>query len=217
MKNILLLITVICLNVKMFAQNCPKPNISKELEIKISTDSIYKQDVQFRMEYYVKLSKMILPKYFGLKKLIKQKIEVEDRAKIEELAKSYEKNRLEYLDEFKKTNASVYQNALGYSNLNTLLIFETLSVFPDTYAILLNETIPKSRAKAEDKILIDQLYSKYNGIMIRNSDCIRDMAMDIKTAKNQFKILEIFQNTGNRTEEDNAKIELINLLIWAEK
>ncbi|WP_289061173.1 hypothetical protein [uncultured Zobellia sp.] len=97
------------------------------------------------------------------------------------------------------------------------MIFETLSVFPDTYAILLNETIPKSRAKAEDKILIDQLYSKYNGIMIRNSDCIRDMAMDIKTAKNEFKIVEIFQNTGNRTEEDNAKTELINLLIWAEK
>jgi hypothetical protein len=201
----------------MFAQNCPEPIISKELEIKISTDSIYKQDVQFRMEYYAKLSKMILPKYFGLKKLIKQKVEVEDRTKIEELAKSYEQNRVEYLEEFKKSQLGKYQNALGYSNLNTLLIFETLNLFPDTYAILLNKTFSNSRAKAKDEILIDQLYSTYNDILTRNLDCVKDMTTDIKNAKKEFKIVEIFQNTGNRTEEDTAKTALINLLIWAEK
>ena len=201
----------------LFAQNCPEPNISKELEIKISTDSIYKQDVQFRMEYYAKLSKMILTKYFGLKKLIKQKVEVEYRTKIEELAKSYEHNRVEYLEEFKKNQLGKYQNALGYSNLNTLLIFETLNLFPDTYAILLNKTVSNSRAKAKDEILIDQLYSKYNDILTRNLDCVKDMTMDIKNAKTEFKIADIFQNTGNRTEEDTAKTALINLLIWAEK
>lgn len=204
------------LSVNMFAQNCPEPNISRELEIKITTDSIYKQDVQFRMEYYAKLSKMILPKYFGLKKLIKQKVEVEDRTKIEELAKSYEQNRVEYLEEFKKNQLSKYQNTLGYSNLNTLLIFETLHLFPDTYAILLNKTIFNSRAKTKDEILIDELYSKYYDILSKNSDCIKDMTLDIKNAKKEFKIVEIFQNTGNRTEEHTAKTELINLLIWAE-
>ena len=217
MRYIFLLISLLILSANLHAQNCSNPNITKELETKIERDTIYKQDVQFRIEYYIKLSNTILPKYFGLKELIKKEVEIEDKEKVKKLAESYEQNRVDYLNDFRKNQLSKYQNALGYSNLNTLLIFESLSLFPDTYAILLNKTIPNSRAKSKDKILIDQLYSKYNNIIIRNSDCIKDMAMDIKSAKNEFKIVEIFQNTGNRTEEDNAKTELINLLIWAEK
>ncbi|MFS4491456.1 hypothetical protein [Maribacter sp. 2308TA10-17] len=205
------------LSINLFAQNCPKPNISKELEIRISTDSIYKQDVQFRIEYYAKLSKVILPKYFGLKDLIRQKIEIEDKEKVKELAKSYEQNRIEYLNEIKENQLVKYQDALGYSNLNTLLIFETLSLFPDSYAMLFNNTVLNSKANAKDKILIDQLHLKYSNVLTENSDCIKDMIMDIKTSKKEFKIVEIFQNAGNRAKVDEAKTKLINLLIWAEK
>lgn len=205
------------LSINLFAQNCPKPNISKELDIKINLDSIYKQDVHYRIEYYAELSNRILPKYFGLKNLIRQELEIVDKEKVKRLVKSHENNRKEYLNEFKQNQLSKYHDALGYSNLNTLLIFETLSLFPDSYAMLVNKTIPNSKANTKDEILINQLYSKYKYILTRNSECIKDMVIDIKNSKNEFKIAEIFQNAGNRTIEDNDKTKLINLLIWAGK
>ena len=83
-KIILFLIFQVC-TISLFGQNCGKTNISAELELKIKTDSIYKSDVRFRTEYYVKLTKSILPKYFGLKENIQQKLKPEDSAILENI------------------------------------------------------------------------------------------------------------------------------------
>jgi len=215
-KIILLLIFQVCAT-SLIGQHCGKTNVSAELELKIKTDSIYKNDVRFRTEYYVKLTKSILPKYFGLKENIQQKLKPEDSAILENITTSYENNRSAYLSEFQETQFKVYQNTLAYSNLNTLLIFETLNAFPDSYALLLNKSALNSKAKEKDILVINQLYSKYKSILAENTDCITEMKNEISIAKSELNIVDVLQNTGNVSLDEKSKAELMDLLIWAKK
>ena len=148
---------------------------------------------------------------------INNELKQTDKEIVLEISKSYDNNRKEYLNEFKQTQSRLYKNALAYSNINTLMIFETLDAFPDSYAILLNKTMVKSRAKDRDIVLIDQIFDNYKGILLLKSDCIRKMKSEIAKSKSEFKIMDIFQNTGNKAQEERTKAELIDLLIWAAK
>jgi hypothetical protein len=214
MKYLFILSSLLILHGNFFAQNCSEINIDKIHNERIESDSIYKEDVQLRIKYYVKLSKIILPKYFELKKNIYDDLESNDKIKIRKLAKRYEQNRLGYLNRFKETQLRVYQNINAYSSLNNLLIFETFNLFPDSYALLLNESIHDSYVDSQDEVLVNELYSKYEYIVENNFECITEMMIDIKSVKKEYKIVEIFQNTGNKTKKLCDKSDLINLLLW---
>ncbi|GGG36284.1 hypothetical protein GCM10011344_41450 [Dokdonia pacifica] len=185
--------------------------------MKIKKDTIYKLDVNNRIEYFNILSKIILPDYFDLKKKINNTIKAEDKIKVEKIIKSYNQKSIYYLNKFQETQRIRYQNTLAYNNLNTILIFETLSIYPDSYAILMNESILNSKINIKDKFLIDQLFSKYEYLLTDNEKTISKMQIQITKSKSQLKIVDIFQNTGNKTDKDIAKSKLIDLLIWSIK
>ena len=121
------------------------------------------------------------------------------------------------MNKFQETQRIRYHNTLAYNNLNTILIFETLSIYPDSYAILMNESILNSKINTRDKFLIDQLFSKYEYLLIDNEKTISKMQIQITKSKSQLKIVDIFQNTENKTDKDIAKSKLIDLLIWSIK
>ena len=81
MKYLFILSSLLILHGNFFAQNCSEINIDKIHNERIESDSIYKEDVQLRIKYYVKLSKIILPKYFELKKNIYDDLESNDKIK----------------------------------------------------------------------------------------------------------------------------------------
>ena len=162
MKNLLLTIIFIFSISFSFSQECGKSELSTELIQRKVNDSVYKKGIEQRIEYFSILNKEILPKYSDLKTQVLNTIDNFDLKEILELKNIYDNNRLEYLTEMKETQARVFNNVTAYGKIYTIILFETLDVFPDSYAMIFNATIINSRIKGRDKILMNRIYEKYS-------------------------------------------------------
>ncbi|MFS4481881.1 hypothetical protein ACKGJY_02605 [Hyunsoonleella sp. 2307UL5-6] len=195
-----------------FSQECKKSELSEYLVQKKISDSIYKIDVKQRIEFYAVLSNDILPKYSDLKKSTISKIDYADLEQISQLKSIYDENRLNYLAEAKENQKEIYNGVAAYSKLNTIILFETLDIFPDSYAIIFN---PLNKLKEKDKILFNKIYQKYSMLLFESVDCYMEMKLEINKTKKKFRVLDINQNKGNKTIYGAKKADLIDLLIWS--
>lgn len=217
MKNLLLTIIFIFSISFSFSQECGKSELSTELIQRKVNDSVYKKGIEQRIEYFSILNKEILPKYSDLKTQVLNTIDNFDLKEILELKNIYDNNRLEYLTEMKETQARVFNNVTAYGKIYTIILFETLDVFPDSYAMIFNATIINSRIKGRDKILMNRIYEKYSAKLSKFIICFQQMKSEMNTSKSELEIIDINQNTGNKTEEETKKADLIDLLIWSLK
>lgn len=119
---------------------------------------------------------------------------------------------MNYLAEAKENQKEIYNGVAAYSKLNTIILFETLDIFPDSYAIIFNLV---NKLKEKDKILFNKIYQKYSMILFESIDCYMEMKLEINKTKKKFGILDINQNKGNKTIYDAKKADLIDLLIWS--
>ena len=213
MKNLLLTIIFIFSISFSFSQECGKSELSTELIQRKVNDSVYKKGIEQRIEYFSILNKEILPKYSDLKTQVLNTIDNFDLKEILELKNIYDNNRLEYLTEMKETQARVFNNVTAYGKIYTIILFETLDVFPDSYAMIFNATIINSRIKGRDKILMNRIYEKYSAKLSKFIICFQQMKSEMNTSKSELEIIDINQNTGNKTEEETKKADLIDLLI----
>lgn len=217
MKNAILTIIFIFSISFLFSQECGKSELSTELIQRKVNDSIYKKGVEQRIEFFATLNKDILPKYADLKSQILDSIDNSDLKEILELKHTYDKNRLEYLNEMKDTQARIFNDITAYGKIYTIILFETLDVFPDSYAMIFNSTVVNSRFKGRDKILMNEIFQKYSTKLSGINPCVQQMELEINKAKSQYEIIDINQNIGNKTEEETKKADLIDLLIWSLK
>ena len=217
MKNLLLTIIFTFSISFSFSQECGKSELSTELIQKKVNDSVYKKGIEQRIEYFSILNKEILPKYSGLKNEVLNSIENSDLKEILELKKTYDNNRLEYLIEMKETQSRIFSDVTAYGKIYTIILFETLDVFPDSYAMIFNSTVINSRIKGRDKILMNRIYKKYSTKLYEFSSCFQQMKSEMNNFKSELEIIDINQNTGNKTEEETKKADLIDLLIWSLK
>ncbi len=201
----------------IFAQDCGKSELSIAINQKKDLDSIYKKDIEKRIEYFAILNKEILPKYSSLKNQILNSIENSDLKEILEIKNVYDQNRLAYLTEMKETQNRVYDNVTAYSRLNTIILFETLDTFPDSYAIIFNSSLINTKVRERDLVNMNRINVKYSKKLFEFSKCFQLMKSEINSAKYELGIKDIFQNAGNKTVEDTVKTDVINLLIWSLK
>ena len=199
------------------SQSCPKYENPQNLLIRMETDSIFKVDVSRRIELYAELSSEVLPKYFGLKELVLKFLTKEDVIKLVDLKSRYERSRLYYLNEFLEPQARLYNNTLPYNELNAELIFKTFQLYPDTYAILVNETIPNGITDRRDLILITQLYFEYNERLNGQIKCYESMISEIQRTKRKYGVVNIFQDKRRVTPKEIEACQFVNMLMWALK
>jgi hypothetical protein len=217
MKNLLLTIIYILSISFSFSQECGKSELSTELIQRKLNDSIYKKDVEQRIKYFSILNKEILPKYSDLKTQVLNTIDNSDLKEIVELKNTYDNNRLKYLTEMKETQARVSNDVTAYSKINTIILFETLDVFPDSYAMIFNPAVITSRIKERDNILMNRINEKYSMKLSEFTTCFQQMKSEMNTYKSKLEIIDINQNIGNKTEKETKKTDLIDLLIWSLK
>tara|TARA_R110002020_G_scaffold73623_1_gene188891 strand:- start:2324 stop:2977 length:654 start_codon:yes stop_codon:yes gene_type:complete len=217
MKNLLLTLFFIFSISFSFSQECGKSELSTDLIQRKANDSVYKKSIEQRIDFFAILNKEILPKYSDLKTQVLNSIENSDLNEILELKTTYDNNRIEYLTEMKETQARVFSDVTAYGKIYTIILFETLDVFPDSYAMIFNSTVINSRIKGRDKILMNRIYEKYSTILSEFNTCFQQMKSEINNFKSELEIIDINQNTGNKTEEETKKADLIDLLIWSLK
>ncbi|MCR9014312.1 hypothetical protein [Aquiflexum gelatinilyticum] len=216
MKKILLIILLLLKGLNAFSQECESESfVLDEKHHTPNIDSIFKLDVEMRIEFYADLNNRIIPKYFGLKKTILQEIDKDDFKMIFTLKSIYESQINSYSEEMNNTHQDLFFNTAPYSKLNLLLVFETLKTFPDTYAMIFNSTVLNRNMNNEDEVIKRNLNSKYFDKLKKYSDCIEDLYIDIQESKQKYKIIDIMQNTGQKTEKDKKDCDTLDLLIWA--
>ena len=211
MRKYLLLVAIVLFLSSSHSQDCGNSEITVDLQDRIIRDTIYKKDVEQRIKYFAFLNKEILPKYQDLKTHLQNSIEDEDKAKVKGLKKTYEKKRLYYLSEIRRTQAETFKNVNSYSIINSILLFETLATFPDSYALLYSSPFPKDK----DIALANELYLKYSDKLSTRAKCMETMKSEMKEAKTELQIVETFQNEGYKSKEDTLKADIVDFLIWA--
>lgn len=199
----------------LFSQDCKQGTLKESIYESMELDSVYLIDIDFRIKYYAKLSKEILPKYSMLKSQIKEEIKNSDLEKIQEIAILYDNTRKILLNEIKESQRRIYQDVNAYSKLNSILIFETLDLFPDSYALLTNKSRVGNQLKDQEYQLILNIFSNYEHLLQENNDCINSLFNEMSQSKKELNIIEIFQNTGNKIKSETRQGNLIDLLIWA--
>ena len=83
--------------------------------------------------------------------------------------------------------------------------------------MIFNASVINSRIKGRDKILMNRIYEKYSTKLSEFITCFQQMKSEMNTSKSELEIIDINQNTGNKTEEETKKADLIDLLIWSLK
>lgn len=199
----------------LFSQDCEKSTLTEALYERMELDSVYLIDIDYRIKYYAKLSKEILPKYSILKNQIRKEIKNSDLAKIREIANLYYNTQKLVLDEIKGTQKRVYKDVLAFSKLNSILVMETLVLFPDSYAMLTNKSRIGNQLKDQEYQLITNIFSSYEYLLQDNNECINGFFNEMKESKKELNIIDIFQNTGIKTETETRQGHLIDLLIWS--
>jgi hypothetical protein len=199
-----------------FSQECKSDSFVLDEKHHIpNIDSIFRLDVEMRIEFYADLNNRIVPKYYGLRKLILQEIDQDDFKMIYTLKSIYESQINSYSEEMNKTHQDLFFNTAPYTKLNMLLAFETLKTYPDTYAMIFNSNVLNRNMNNEDEAIKKELSRKYSDKLKSYSDCIGEMERDIKDSKMEFKILDIMQNTGFKKDSDKKDCDILDLLIWA--
>lgn len=199
------------------AQECDGYKLSDWLQQKKKNDTIYREFIYKRVEYFAVLNNEILPKYSYLKNDILKSIEIVDLKEILELKNTYDTNRLNYLSEMKEAQARVFKDIIPYGKIYTIILFETLDVFPDSYAMIFNSSVINAKVKGRDVILKNKLYNKYSAKLSKFDSCFRKMKSEMNFQKAKFKVIDINQNTGNKTEEQRKKADLVDIILWAFK
>ena len=215
MKIILLMNIFILSLTSSFSQNCTNTQLSKVLMDKKVNDSVYKFDIQQRIEYYSTLSKEILPKYFKLKTEVLNVVKNSDLKDVLEFKEVYDRYRLGYLSQMRNNQKRLYKNVNAYSKLNSIILFETLDVFPDSYAIIFNSHFNDKKEYYET--LRNKVYKNYNQKLKEFKYCFNQMKLEMKKEKTKLSIVEVGQNKGFKTKEDSEKSDLLDFLIWVLK
>ena len=199
----------------MVAQDCGNAKLSTELLEKKNRDSVYKIDVQNRIDFFATLNQDILPKYTDLKNTISNAIEVSDFEQLLELKCRYNNNCSALLNEMRENQDKRYKNVTAYSIINSIILLETLAIYPDSYAMLFNPNGINTADIEKDRSTLDKMYTKYNAKLQSHYLCFQKLNSEMKLAKSQHEIVEIFQNNGHKTEDDVRKCNLLDLLIWS--
>ena len=188
----------------------------KELE-KCLNDSVYVHDFEPRINYIVKLTTGILPKYRKQrnKLVIDSKIEIE----ICQLKKIYDSVTSKKIDTFLSDSYKNGQFVSPKSYLSTNIALQNFKFYPDTYAMLVNRMHILLNPETSEKNLkfyanlIETLFDKITEIKKIEIIKVVSKLREEKKSIQVNRYIELFQDAEMPSNERN-KYDVIDFLLW---
>jgi len=200
------------------ANSCDSSILTKEEFEKCLADTAWNADIVISTNYITNFKTDLLPKYRKLRKEIKLSNEL--KISLRHLKATYDTvlnaKILTFINEMDKNQKYVQPKAY----LSSLLSLQTFKLYPDVYAILLNDIHLQLSPKTSIydlnryKEYVDKVSKSIQPDLFKRLELIMtSFITDIdKLKKSGFSPL--FQ--GNQNQEDKKKYQIINFLLWTE-
>jgi hypothetical protein len=197
---------------------CDQNLLSRDEYEKCISDSVWTNDVIIRMNYIINLKTDLLPKY----RLLRNKLNIPSllQEKLKHLKITYDtvlnKKLVVFQNEMDRNQKYVQPKAY----LSSLLSFEIFKIYPDVYAVLLNEIhlqlIPKTTIQQQIQYKED-----FNQILKAIPDELNQKLLEITNRLNidnnkisESGITKVFQ--GSISDKYKSDCNIINFLLWSE-
>lgn len=210
--------TFIAKSQQLNANNCDKSVLSDIEYEKCLSDSAWNSDITIRINYISFLKTEVLPPIRKERK----KLLLQDtlRNLIIELKNTYDsiytKRFILYREQMDKNQKFVQPKAY----LSSILSFEVFFLYPDIYAVIINDPVTNS-IQSDYDLFVDQFYQKcLHAYSLLNEDITKNILIQTTKLENhlssniEFKNLTIFKNPIPGELEN--KLAIINYLIWME-
>ena len=206
------------LSAQFIDNNCDQKILNQKEYNKCIKDSIYKFDFAPRINYITSLTTQVLPKFREIRKKIVFGQNITEQ--IDNLKKIYDNEASKKVFVFQK---DTYKNGMFVSPksyVSTNLAFQNFIIYPDTFAILINQNNllvnPKNTTKELDYFekLINELFSK---IPEKQKIEILKTVTELRIEKLKIQTdgpTEVLQGIGILNEDERKKYDVIDFLIW---
>ena len=198
--------------------NCDKSVLSDAEYERCLSDSAWDRDITIRINYISFLKTEVLPPIRKERK----KLLLQDtlRNLIIELKNTYDsiytKRFILYREQMDKNQKFVQPKAY----LSSILSFEVFFLYPDIYAVIINDPVTNSMQSDYD-LFVDQFYQRcLHAYSLLNEDITKNILIqttkleDQLGSKNEFKNLTVIKNPMQGVFEN--KLEVLNYLLWTE-
>ncbi|MBW0176373.1 hypothetical protein [Sediminibacterium sp.] len=205
-------------NAQQLLQNgCDTSFMGKETYQKCMEDSLYASMINQAIDHFTFIKTTILPKFRKQRRELS--IPPNIKTGIIELRRIYDSTLKHKLWEINKDMNRNMKYVSPKSNILSLLAFEHFRIYPDIYAILLNE-IHLHLNPVSNKANIESINKKIDFLYITLSEHFKNTLEQIYIAMRDEKSLYeskiqwrgTFQ--GNIPDKDRIKYGLIDFLIW---
>ena len=198
--------------------SCDSTILTKEEFEKCLADTAWNADIVISTNYITNFKTDLLPKYRKIRKELKLSNEL--KISLQHLKTSYDTvlnaKLLTFIKEMDKNQKYVQPKAY----LSSLLSLQTFKLYPDVYAILLNDIhlhlSPKTSISDLNryKEFVDKVSKSIEPDLYKRLESITTsfFADNDKLKKSGFSPL--FQ--GAQSQEDKKKYQIINFLLWTE-
>jgi hypothetical protein len=197
---------------------CDRTILTKLEYEKCLMDTMFNNDIFARTNYAIFLKTQLLPKYRVVRKSMNLPRKLRDDLK--QLKTFYENGVNFLIITLSKEMDRVQKHVQPKAYISTLLALENFKIYPDIYAVLLNEIHSKyslhdAYPKMQDsKELIDKIYASLDQTQRQQLENIATSIAKERKNYTQHYSLDMFQ--GNIDEELRKRYNVLNFLIWME-
>lgn len=200
------------------ANSCDSIKLTKGEFEKCMADTAWNADILLTINYLTNFKTDLLPKYRRLRKEIGLSNELQNS--LRKLRESYDTvlnyKLSTFLDEMDKNQKYVQPKAY----LSSVLSLQTFRLFPDVYAILLNEShlqlSPRTSVSDLNTYmeLVDEISKYIQPDLYKELEIISKSFLTDNDKLKKSGFSPLFQ--GTQSQEDRRKYQIINFLLWAE-
>jgi hypothetical protein len=200
------------------SNTCDSTILTKVEYEKCLMDTMFNNDILARTNYAIFLKTQLLPKHRVVRKSLTLPRKLRDDLK--QLKTFYEDGVNFLIITLSKEMDRMQKHVQPKAYISTLLALENFKIYPDVYAVLLNEihskyslhnAYPKMRNSKE---LIDKIYASLDQTQRQHLESIANSITKERKNYTQHYWLDMFQ--GDIDEELRKRYNVLNFLIWTE-
>jgi len=205
---------------EIVANTCDSTLLTKKEYEKCKIDSVFTVDIIIKTNYIIKFKTDLLPKY----RLIRRELNIPDT-----LQKSLQQLKVIY-DTVLNKKLSIFQTDMDRNQkyvqprayLASLLSLQVFKLYPDIYAILLNDIHLQLKPKTsrEEQKMYKQLIDKtINSIPSDLYQKLLKVANELSADNNKLMdkiVIKMFQGSIQEGDEFRSQCNIIDFLLWTE-
>lgn len=218
---ILLILFFIILGCDSYGQSfvsnsCDSTILTKEEFEKCLADTAWNRDIVISTNYITNLKTDLLPKYRQLRKELMLSNELQNL--LQQLKVAYDTVLNAKLTTFISEMDQKQKYVQPKAYLSSLLSLQTFKLYPDVYAILLNDIHLQLSPKAPVSVLnmykelVDKISKSIDPDLNKRLEVITTSFLADNDKLKQSGFSPLFQ--GTQSQEDKKKFQIINFLLW---